>query len=121
MDTSLLCSASKLNAVMHCTGGKVGSANLWRRSVDETIDGAWTAFSHVRSTYESDGEDYCFHSVKEDHNLWLECTLLANVLFRSSEQSGDLPLHFNRLTGYMVMLVDLLRYFMCPLIHQGIH
>ncbi|KIK67924.1 hypothetical protein GYMLUDRAFT_36732, partial [Collybiopsis luxurians FD-317 M1] len=43
--------ASQLYAVLHFTGGKVGAANLWRKSLDESIGSAWTAFTGVRTTF----------------------------------------------------------------------
>lgn len=43
--------ASKLYSVLQFTGGKVGSANLWRKSLDESIASAWTAFYGVRTTF----------------------------------------------------------------------
>ncbi|KAE9410119.1 hypothetical protein BT96DRAFT_953314 [Gymnopus androsaceus JB14] len=43
--------ASGLYSVLHFTGGKVGSANLWRKSLDESIGSAWTAFFGVRTTF----------------------------------------------------------------------
>ncbi|KAF9076870.1 rRNA processing/ribosome biogenesis-domain-containing protein [Rhodocollybia butyracea] len=42
--------ASELGSVLHFTGGKVGAANLWRKSLDESMVSAWTAFVGVRTT-----------------------------------------------------------------------
>ncbi|KAH9939977.1 rRNA processing/ribosome biogenesis-domain-containing protein [Amylocystis lapponica] len=46
----LLAAASQLYTVLHVTGGKVGAANMWRRSFDETLGFAWAAFLNLRST-----------------------------------------------------------------------
>ncbi|KAJ6515674.1 rRNA processing/ribosome biogenesis-domain-containing protein [Mycena sanguinolenta] len=43
--------ASRLYVVLHFTGGKVGAANLWRKSVDDTLAFGWTSFLSVRSTF----------------------------------------------------------------------
>ncbi|KAJ7590791.1 rRNA processing/ribosome biogenesis-domain-containing protein [Mycena floridula] len=48
-------SASKLYAALHVTGGKVGAANLWRKSVDETLEFGWNAFLSLRTTFPTDG------------------------------------------------------------------
>ncbi|KAJ7240352.1 rRNA processing/ribosome biogenesis-domain-containing protein [Mycena haematopus] len=47
--------ASRLYAVLHFTGGKVGAANLWRKSVDDTLAFGWTSFLSVRSTFLVEG------------------------------------------------------------------
>ncbi|KAJ7904735.1 hypothetical protein B0H14DRAFT_3421490 [Mycena olivaceomarginata] len=41
--------------VLHFTGGKVGAANLWRKSVDDTLAFGWTSFLSVRSTFLVEG------------------------------------------------------------------
>ncbi|KAJ3757971.1 rRNA processing/ribosome biogenesis-domain-containing protein [Lentinula raphanica] len=48
---SLIEPACCLYSVLHHTGGKVGAANLWRISLDESIGSAWTAFTGVRTTF----------------------------------------------------------------------
>ena len=47
----LLEAASGLYAVLHHTGGKVGAATHWRKSVDETIAFAWGALHNLRTTF----------------------------------------------------------------------
>ncbi|KAG5342288.1 hypothetical protein C0989_003417 [Termitomyces sp. Mn162] len=51
---SLLRSASRLYTVLHFTGGKIGAANLWRKSLDETLVFGWNAFLALRTTFPSD-------------------------------------------------------------------
>lgn len=48
--------ASDLYSILHLTGGKVGSVNLWRRSVDETLVFGWDAFRSLRTTFVSHGK-----------------------------------------------------------------
>lgn len=48
---SLLHKAASLYAVLHYTGGKVGAANLWKKSVDETLQCLWTASMGLRTTF----------------------------------------------------------------------
>ncbi|THV08346.1 hypothetical protein K435DRAFT_740384 [Dendrothele bispora CBS 962.96] len=43
--------ASKLYSILHCTGGKVGAANMWRKSVDDTLVAVWDAFHSLRTTF----------------------------------------------------------------------
>ncbi|KAI0775967.1 rRNA processing/ribosome biogenesis-domain-containing protein [Trametes elegans] len=42
---------SRLYSVLPLTGGKVGAAGLWRKSVDDTIAFAWGALLQLRTTY----------------------------------------------------------------------
>ena len=44
----LVAAASKLYAALPCTGGKVGASNLWRKSVDETLEFTQSALSWLR-------------------------------------------------------------------------
>ncbi|KAF9268145.1 hypothetical protein L218DRAFT_892918 [Marasmius fiardii PR-910] len=43
--------AARLYSVLHLTGGKVGSATLWRKSLDERLADAWAAFGRLRSSF----------------------------------------------------------------------
>ncbi|OAX43989.1 hypothetical protein K503DRAFT_730190 [Rhizopogon vinicolor AM-OR11-026] len=47
----LLHSAANLYAALHYTGGKVGAANLWKKSVDETLQCLWAALMGLRTTF----------------------------------------------------------------------
>lgn len=47
----LLHNAAGLYAVLHYTGGKVGAANLWKKSVDETLQCLWAASIGLRTTF----------------------------------------------------------------------
>lgn len=49
---------SRLYAVLPVTGGKVGAASLWRKSVDETIGFTWTALAALRTTFPPEGEQF---------------------------------------------------------------
>ncbi|KAI0352983.1 hypothetical protein OH77DRAFT_1427754 [Trametes cingulata] len=49
--SSLVIACSHLYSVLPLTGGKVGAAGLWRKSLDDTVAFAWGAFLQVRSTY----------------------------------------------------------------------
>ncbi|KAH9850732.1 rRNA processing/ribosome biogenesis-domain-containing protein [Lenzites betulinus] len=48
---ALVEACSRLYATLPLTGGKVGAAGLWRKSVDDTIAFAWGAFLQLRTTY----------------------------------------------------------------------
>lgn len=45
----LVTAASKLYAVLPCTGGKVGASSLWRKSLDETLEFTRGALSWLRA------------------------------------------------------------------------
>lgn len=47
----LLHNTARLYAVLHYTGGKVGAANLWKKSVDETLQCLWAASMGLRTTF----------------------------------------------------------------------
>lgn len=48
-------SASKLHASLHTTGGKVGGAALWRKSVNETVGFCSAAVTALRTTFVTEG------------------------------------------------------------------
>ncbi|OJT12538.1 hypothetical protein TRAPUB_10939 [Trametes pubescens] len=43
--------SSRLYSALPLTGGKVGAAALWRKSLDDTVAFAWGAFLQLRTTY----------------------------------------------------------------------
>lgn len=47
--------SSRLYSVLPLTGGKVGAAALWRKSLDDTVAFAWGAFLQLRTTYPNQG------------------------------------------------------------------
>lgn len=47
----LVQSASQLFSVLHHTGGKVGAATQWRKSMDDTISFAWGSLLSLRTTF----------------------------------------------------------------------
>ncbi|KAI0832574.1 rRNA processing/ribosome biogenesis-domain-containing protein [Trametes gibbosa] len=49
--TALVDACSRLYSTLPLTGGKVGAAGLWRKSLDDTIAFAWGAFLQLRTTY----------------------------------------------------------------------
>ncbi|KAF8514880.1 rRNA processing/ribosome biogenesis-domain-containing protein [Hysterangium stoloniferum] len=48
---AVITDACALHTVLHFTGGKVGAAPLWRKSLDTAIAQAWSAFGTLRSTF----------------------------------------------------------------------
>ena len=48
----LVAAASKLYAVLPCTGGKVGASNLWRKSLDETLEFTQSALSWLKADFQ---------------------------------------------------------------------
>ncbi|EJD53473.1 hypothetical protein AURDEDRAFT_79907, partial [Auricularia subglabra TFB-10046 SS5] len=53
--SSLVASAAQLNSVLHLTGGKVGGATLWKKSLDDAIGSANMHLGELRSTF-ADGQ-----------------------------------------------------------------
>ncbi|KAJ6628867.1 rRNA processing/ribosome biogenesis-domain-containing protein [Mycena sp. CBHHK59/15] len=88
-NASLTSAASRLYAVLHFTGGKVGAANLWRKSIDETLAFGWKSFLSLRSTFPVDG--------------WLPTGLATE------EPLLSIPLNLDRLRCCVLVLCDLLR------------
>ena len=97
---------SDLHSVLHLTGGKVGSVNLWRRSVDETLAFGWDAFMSLRTTFASHGEGGFLFKIFTE--------LLIEHHSRPSLAGGDpqvvIPLNLNRLRNSVVALSHLLWY-----------
>ena len=65
----LVRAASNLYALLHHTGGKVGAAANWRKSVEDTLDFAWNAFTGLRTTYSPPGRSLSFTSVTPSAEL----------------------------------------------------
>nr|GAT59990.1 predicted protein [Mycena chlorophos] len=83
----LTAAASQLYAVLHLTGGKVGAANLWRKSVDDTLAFAWSSFSSLRTTFLVDGR--------------------LPAIAGSNEPLTSIPLNLDRLRCCIAVLNDL--------------
>lgn len=103
----LLQSASKLYAVLHITGGKVGAATLWRKSVDETLAYGWNALLSLRTTFPGDG-------IYMSHLLFrrLRQTLLGHrnqQPFPIEEPLTAVHVNFERLRCAVIILCDLLK------------
>jgi|ERR1700722_11428520 len=105
----ILEAASRLFAVLHFTGGKVGAANLWRKSMDETLAYAWATFRMLRSTFPDEGNS----SPSASTRLIIH-TEHHSVPSHLSPPVGDplvqVPLGFDRLRCCVVMLCDLLKW-----------
>lgn len=56
--------AAELHAVLHLTGGRVGAATLWRKSMDERLADAWAAFGRLRTSF-SDGQGNFLFSLSD--------------------------------------------------------
>jgi hypothetical protein len=55
MDGPVVQATSRLYAVLSVTGGKVGAASLWRKSVDEILSIGWASLHALRTTFPNDG------------------------------------------------------------------
>ena len=96
--------ASELYSVLHVTGGKVGSINLWRKSVDQTLAFGWDAFLLLRTTFNHKGGV---------ESLFERCAeLFIDQQSRPSLTAGDpqmlIPLNLHKLRSSVVTLGHLL-------------
>ncbi|TFK71783.1 hypothetical protein BDN72DRAFT_957805 [Pluteus cervinus] len=89
--SSLKHAGSALYVSLHLTGGRVGAATQWRKSLDETLALAWTSFHSLRSTFPIEGTN-----VQRPGPSTIE------------EQLQSTPLHLDRLRSCIVVLCDLL-------------
>jgi hypothetical protein len=48
--------ASQLYVALHFSGGKIGTGDLWRKSVEETVTFGWNAFGALRTTFPIEGK-----------------------------------------------------------------
>ncbi|KAJ6539553.1 rRNA processing/ribosome biogenesis-domain-containing protein [Mycena capillaripes] len=82
--------ASRLYAVLHFTGGKVGAANLWRKSIDDTLAFGWTSFLSLRSTFLVEGR-------------------VPQLPVATEEPLISIPLNVDRLRCCIIVICDLLK------------
>ncbi|TFK43691.1 rRNA processing/ribosome biogenesis-domain-containing protein [Crucibulum laeve] len=90
-DGRLLKAASSLYATLHLTGGKVGAANIWRKSLDETLSFAWGAFLSVRTTFPSEVRN-----------------AINGLAITNDDPISSISLNLDRLRCSVVILNDLL-------------
>jgi hypothetical protein len=114
-EATLLHAASSLYATLHYTGGKVGSSNLWRKSVDETIGCAWIEYATLRSTFRTQGmlTQIIRISGSKDgiEDVFTGSVPKRNVSSNAHHPNFAVPLHLDRLKTCVTVLTDLLR---CP-------
>lgn len=54
MDGPVVQATSRLYSLLSVTGGKVGAASLWRKSVDEILSIGWASLQTLRTTFPND-------------------------------------------------------------------
>lgn len=104
----LLKAASQLYTVLHLTGGKVGAANLCKKSVDETLAFGWTAFLSIRSTFPHQGIFLSPISL----SIFSDTRHLGNNIPPPAAVNDPLiniPLNVDRLRCSVIILCDLFR------------
>ena len=98
----ILEAASSLYCCLHLTGGKVGAATAWRKTLDDTLAFGWSAFHGLRSTFTPGNCPQSIFGTSADSN-------------RGTAQSADpaaaIALDKDRLHCAVYILCDLLRYF----------
>ncbi|KAI0677400.1 rRNA processing/ribosome biogenesis-domain-containing protein [Trametes maxima] len=83
---------SRLYCLLPITGGKVGAAGLWRKSLDDTIAFAWGALLQLRTTYPD-----------QTHANFVKAGPLAD------DPAIGIPLALDRLRAGVQVISDLLR------------
>lgn len=110
MPPSLLESASRLYGVLHHTGGKVGAANNWRKSLDDTLAFGWGAFLGLRTTFNRSGKETYRKDIR---GYSISITGYAQSIPQASTSTEDplmtIPLHLDRLRAAITVLSDLLQ------------
>ncbi len=107
-DDSLARATSRLYSVLPFTGGKVGAAVLWRKSVEEILSIGWASLYAIRTTFPNDGLiNYPPFQLKQSS---------ANVAppkqYQPYKEDATLsiPLNLDRLRCVVLALSDLLTY-----------
>jgi hypothetical protein len=110
MDGPVVQATSRLYAVLSVTGGKVGAASLWRKSVDEILSIGWASLHVLRTTFLNDG--------MTSYPAFKACTetTSANMVPPRQAQPNleeaivTVPLNLDRLRCAVLALCDLLTY-----------
>ena len=82
-DGPLAQTTSRLYSVLVLTGGKVGAAVLWRKSVDEILSIGWSSLHAVRTTFPRDGLNpvipTCFQKLCAEYKVFQPTGHLPNL------------------------------------------
>ncbi|KAF8505717.1 rRNA processing/ribosome biogenesis-domain-containing protein [Russula emetica] len=101
IDGPVVQATSRLYAVLSVTGGKVGAASLWRKSVDEILSIGWASLYALRTTFPNDAPHRQAQPDLEDaivtvplHLDRLRCAVLAlcDLLTSPTTRAVQLPL-----------------------------
>ena len=71
--------AAELLALLPNTSGKVKSAELWRKSVDDSLAVCWIAFRSIRTTYTIRGKGYFLSTLLQLINILTQSSLVFMV------------------------------------------
>ena len=107
VDERVLAAVSQLLSALPFIGGKVGAANLWQKSVTETLASAWSAFLGLRSTFPTGSE---FKSSPNRLSHWYRTLARSPVTPPSvGDPLVSIPVNLDRLRCYITILCDLLK------------
>ena len=110
MSQPLLESASRLYSTLPHTGGKVGAANNWRKSVDDTLAFAWGAFLGLTDTFKSTSSFSSPIGTSERSSFLAGYSQPTPPAATSIEDPiVSVPLSRDRLRAAIAVLTDLLR------------
>ncbi|KIJ56927.1 hypothetical protein M422DRAFT_23065 [Sphaerobolus stellatus SS14] len=92
---SVITDACSLHSVLHVTGGKVGAAAQWRKSLDTALSNAWSAFMTLRTT--------------TPQTQIFKTTIQPSFAAPSTDAVVTIPLSLDRLRCSIALIESLLR------------
>ena len=107
MPPAIVAAASQLYSILHLTGGKVGAANLWRKSFDDTINFSWTSLSRLRTTFRTPGK--CVSEIVDDSFTFSDSAVAVSPPIpgpSSEDPVVAISLHLDRLRAGIRVLRD---------------
>jgi len=111
MDGPVVQATSRLYAVLSVTGGKVGAASLWRKSVDEILSIGCPSLHALRTTFPNDGMIQFFqHSNRALKQTSANMAPPRQAHPNLEDATVTVPLNLDRLRCAVLALCDLLTY-----------
>lgn len=112
MDDLLARATSRLYSVLAVTGGKVGAAVLWRKSVDEILSVGWASLYAIRTTFPNDGRSDQLSTISNCALKQSSANVAPPKQYQPYKEDATLsiPLNLDRLRCVVLALCDLLTY-----------
>ncbi|TRM68137.1 rRNA processing/ribosome biogenesis-domain-containing protein [Schizophyllum amplum] len=104
---SLLEAASRLYCCLHLTGGKVGAASAWRKTLDDTLAFGWAAFHCLHSTFTPGAPQLADPAMSislEKDRLHCAVHILCDLLSATTHRAVQVPL--GPLSAFVVAMLN---------------